>query len=68
MIVHTHLNQLTPLTKEHFKQWLKLFTGTVDELFEGSKANLAKERAHSIATIMEIKITGAFNDNISIKQ
>ena len=66
MSVHTHLNKLTPLTKEHFERWLQLFTGTVDELFEGNKAMIAKEKALSIATIMEIKIMGSFN-NISTK-
>jgi len=66
MIVHTNLNKRVPLTKEHFQRWLQLFTGTVDELFEGNKAMIAKEKALSIATIMEIKIMGSFN-NISTK-
>ena len=56
MVAHKHLSQLTPLTKEHFQRWLQLFTGTVDELFEGEKANLIKEKAVSIATIMQYKI------------
>lgn len=68
MVVHTHLNNLVPLTKEHFQRWLQLFTATVDELFEGGKANLSKEKAVSIATIMEVKITSAFSNNISFKQ
>ena len=55
MIVHLHLNKLVPLTKEHFKQWLALFMQTVDELFEGDNATLIKERAFSIATIMQSK-------------
>lgn len=66
MSVHTHLNKLTPLAKEHFERWLKLFNETTDELFEGEKAMLAKEKALSIANIMEIKISGTFNNNISI--
>ena len=60
MMVHMRLSERTPLTREHFERWLKLFTGTVDELFEGNKATIAKEKALSIATILEIKITGAF--------
>ena len=66
MMVHIHLNQLTSLAKVHFDRWLKLFNGTVDELFEGKKAILAKEKALSIANIMEIKISGTITNNISI--
>jgi hemoglobin len=68
MSVHTHLNQLVSLKKEHFEQWLKLFTGTVDELFEGKKAALAKEKAFNIATIIETKIISPFSNDISLKQ
>jgi hemoglobin len=57
MAVHTKLNTQTPLTAAHFKQWLHLFTTTVDELFEGKKAQLAKERAASIAAVIEAKIS-----------
>jgi hemoglobin len=32
------------------------FNNTVDELFEGEKAFIAKERAQSIATVMQIKL------------
>jgi hemoglobin len=60
MIVHMHLSQRTLLTKEHFDRWLKLFTGTVDELFQGVKATTIKEKAQSIAAIMQVKISGQF--------
>ena len=60
MAVHAKLNAQTPLTVAHFKQWLHLFTTTVDELFEGKKAQLAKERAASIAAVIEAKVS---NDN-----
>lgn len=53
---HLILHQQTPLLKEHFVTWLKYFKETVDELFDGEKAFLAKQRAESIATIMQIKI------------
>ena len=33
----------------------KLFQSTVDELFTGDKAELAKQRALSIATVMKLK-------------
>jgi len=56
MQVHLQLNQQTPLSKDHFDTWLRYFTTTVDELFEGEKAFVAKERALSIATTMRIKM------------
>ena len=62
MAVHAKLNTQTPLIAAHFKQWLHLFTTTVDELFEGKKAELAKERAAGIAAVIEVKVS---NDNIA---
>ncbi|MEO5782197.1 MAG: group III truncated hemoglobin [Ginsengibacter sp.] len=56
MKIHMDLNEKTPLTKIHFEIWLKHFTNTVDELFEGNIALLAKQRAKSVATVMQIKI------------
>lgn len=55
MQVHQHINQLSPFANKHFEQWVKLFCCTVDELFEGDVAELAKQRATSIATVMRIK-------------
>lgn len=54
---HLNLHQQSPLRKEHFETWLRYFNQSVDELFEGEKAFLAKERALSIATVMQIKIS-----------
>ncbi len=54
--IHQHLNRVIPLTATHFKQWNKLFSQTVDELFEGTTAMLAKQKAVSISTVMQIKI------------
>jgi hemoglobin len=56
MELHKHLHNILPLTKAHFTEWTTLFINTVDELFEGKNAALAKQRAISIATIMQIKI------------
>ncbi|WP_460559091.1 group III truncated hemoglobin [Ferruginibacter profundus] len=56
MEMHKHLHRAIPLSAAHFKQWILLFTNTVDELFEGKTADLAKQRAISIATVMQIKI------------
>jgi hemoglobin len=53
---HTHLNRIAPLTPDHFNHWVTLFLQTVDELFTGEKANLAKQKATSIAKVMELKV------------
>ncbi len=54
---HLALHQQSPLTKDHFVTWLRYFKESVDELFDGEKAFQAKERATSIATVMQIKIS-----------
>lgn len=53
---HRQLNGRTPLNKDHFKRWNSLFSTAVDELFEGEKARMAKQRAISISTVMQIKL------------
>jgi hemoglobin len=56
MITHRKLDQVVKLTPDHFKRWIRLFTETVDEHFFGEKAELAKQRATSIATVMQLKV------------
>lgn len=57
MQYHQHLHLSTmPLTLAHFERWNKLFVQQVDELFEGERATLIKQRAISISTVMQIKI------------
>lgn len=56
MELHKHIDRLTPLNVEHFARWNKLFVQTVDEIFEGVNADLAKQRALSISTVMQMKI------------
>ena len=53
---HLILHRQSKFEKHHFDTWLRYFTETVDELFEGDVAFAAKQRAKSIATIMQIKI------------
>ncbi len=57
MEVHYDLNKKVALKKEHFTSWLHLFTSTVDELFEGKIAALAKTRAKSIGHLMLFKMS-----------
>ena len=53
---HISLNRTIPFKKEHFKVWLHHFSSSIDENFSGQKAEMAKIRALSIATVMEIKM------------
>ena len=57
MEVHYDLNNKVSLKKEHFTSWLYLFTSTIDELYEGKIATLAKTRAKSIADVMLFKMS-----------
>lgn len=54
--VHLDLNEKAQLSSAHFERWLDLFSATVDELFEGITANNAKNKALSIATVMQTKL------------
>ncbi len=56
ILSHTHLHRLFPITKVHFDHWNFLFKQTIDNLFEGEKAELAKQRALSISIVLQIKI------------
>ncbi|MBK9329516.1 MAG: group III truncated hemoglobin [Sphingobacteriales bacterium] len=53
---HIALDERFPLKEQEFNRWLFLWKETVDELFEGEKAEMAKFRAQSIADIMQYKI------------
>ena len=53
-VVDKHMKM--PLEKHHFEQWLSLFNETIDELFQGEKVDLAKQRAFTIAWTTEYKL------------
>jgi hemoglobin len=57
MEVHYKINRIFPLKKVHFQAWLHHFNTILDEMFEGKIASLAKTRAASIASIMELKMS-----------
>jgi hemoglobin len=61
MEVHYDVNKKVPLQKEHFDRWLLLFSSTIDEMYSGVKASLAKTRATSIAAVMQFKMQEAGN-------
>lgn len=44
------------INAEHFERWLKLFTETVDELFTGMSAHMAKQKAQNIAAVFQYKL------------
>lgn len=44
-----------PIGEEHFNQWVKLFTETVDSHFTGEKAEEAKWRAGHMAKLFQSK-------------
>jgi hemoglobin len=45
-----------PLQKEDFHLWYGLFEKTVDDLFEGPKAEYAKEMATKIAVSFTVRM------------
>ncbi|WP_205695591.1 group III truncated hemoglobin [Conexibacter sp. SYSU D00693] len=55
---HASLNRLSPLRGGHFERWLALWTQTVDELFAGPKAQLAKAHATRVARAFHRRIQG----------
>lgn len=56
---HVKLHQKKPFTKQHFQNWLTSFNQSVDANFEGNNAHTIKNRALSIATVMQLKTTNA---------
>jgi hemoglobin len=56
MEVHQHIHSLSKIKKKHLDRWSEIFTETVDQYFEGARAELMKQRARSIATLMDIKL------------
>jgi len=56
ILFHKHLNKIFKLNAGHFIEWNTLFTTTVDELFSGEKATLAKQRAVGISSVVQLEI------------
>jgi len=56
MSAHIQLHQRLPMAPAHFSRWVELFSNTVDELFAGPKAEEAKQRARTIAMVMQHKV------------
>lgn len=45
-----------PVGATHFERWLLLFNTTLDELFEGTRADETKKKAASIAQVFQGKL------------
>jgi hemoglobin len=67
MAMHQRIHQMVNLNAQQFDRWTTLFTATVDYYFAGEKAELAKQRALSIATVMKIKLLHPNENAFDIK-
>lgn len=55
---HEQVHMRTPLTPDHYERWVELFCDTVDDLFIGETAEVAKGRARKMAAAMERLLGG----------
>src|ERR687893_572478 len=53
---HAAIHQRAELTRGHFDRWLQLWFGTVDELFAGETADLAKVHALRVASAFHTRL------------
>jgi hemoglobin len=58
---HRALHQKVELKKEFFDRWVQLFKQTVDENFQGMRAEEAKNKANLIAMTWIPKFSGRLN-------
>lgn len=55
---HEPVHARTPFTPEHYERWLELFVATIDNLFAGPVAELAKARARKMASALRRLLDG----------
>ncbi|MFQ3577244.1 MAG: group III truncated hemoglobin [Cytophagales bacterium] len=65
---HFHVNALKKIEPKHFEIWLNLFNQSVDELFEGTKAEDAKNAAFNIGSTLKYKLKKENEQPIERKQ
>jgi len=53
---HGRLLAQTPMGREQFNRWLELFKATVDDLFNGEKADHIKNCAEDMANVIHARI------------
>jgi hemoglobin len=56
MTKHIELNKKSKMEASHFQRWIDMWDATVDELFNGTNADLVKFRARSIKDLMHYKV------------
>lgn len=56
MTKHIALDEKSKLEKKHFDRWELLFYETLDEMYEGDKVALAKQRVQQLKGLMLYKI------------
>jgi hemoglobin len=58
VVVHQEVDEKMnhTVTSEHFGLWLNLWFETIDDLFEGETAWIAKNRAQKMSTMLFLKI------------
>ena len=54
---HLDKHALIKFEKQHFTLWISYLFKTIDEHFEGKNSLKMKERATSIATVMQLKMS-----------
>ena len=59
---HASLHRKAPLRGAHFERWLVLWQQTVDELFAGDRAELAKAHATRVARAFHRRLQGLPDD------
>ena len=62
MLKHIALSQKMKIQESHMTRWLTLWKSTIDRLYEGPKADLAKSRSEQIGILMlrKIRMTEGF--------
>ena len=58
LTVHQKLHERFPLRPEHFARWVEVFSRTVDAMFAGEMADLAKFRAGAIGRNLDQRLNG----------
>lgn len=56
MAAHFPINEIRAMEKKHFDHWVKLWTDTVNENFQGEMADMAIYKANNIANLMSHKM------------
>lgn len=62
LAAHARLVPLTAMGRPQFNRWLEIFNATVDELFEGPKAEHIKSCAADMANVIHARINNVEQD------